>query len=88
MVDVGSGDHAQLRAGELVLEQPVTEVDGQVDLVGLADFHQVAVLVHVDRHKVVADFGCVLCGVGKAKFVFRSFCNLRVLFYESLLALH
>ena len=80
MLDVGSGHLANFRTGELVLEQPVTEVDGKVNLVGLANFHQFAVLVHVDRHEFVADFGCAVCRVSKAEFLFLLFCDLRVLF--------
>ena len=58
MLDVASGVLAQLRAGELVLEQPVAEVEGQIFLVVPTDFHQATVLYHVDRQKFVADFWC------------------------------
>jgi hypothetical protein len=60
VLDIGSGHLANFRTGEPVLEQPVTQVDGKVNFIVLADFHLAAVLVqvHVDRYKFVGDFGC------------------------------
>ena len=67
----------------------MAEVDGEVDLVGLADLHQVAVLVHVDGHEVVADLRSVLCGVGKTELVvLRGLRQLGLLLEEDLVALH
>lgn len=83
-----SSDHAELGTRELILEQPVAEVDGQIYLVGLTDLHQMPVLIHVDRHKVVADFGSVLSRVCKAEFVIlRSLRELRLLLQQNLIAL-
>lgn len=83
-----SSDHAELAAGELVLEQPVAQVDCEIDLVRLANFHQVTVLVHVHGHEVVADFRSVFGGIGQAELVvLRGFCELWLLFEKDFVAL-
>ena len=84
----GSGYHAELGASKMVLEQPVAEVDCKVDLVGLADFYEVATLVHVDRHKVIADFGSVLCGMDETEIDLLSIIDFRMFFFYDLLALN
>lgn len=59
----GSLDHGQLAAGELVLEQPVAEVNSQVDAVHSVDAEYAAVVLHVHSHELVANLGRVLSRV-------------------------
>jgi len=47
----------------------VAEVDGQVDLVRLRDVELVAFVLHVHRHELVADLGCVLGVVHQAEIL-------------------
>lgn len=83
-----SGDHAQLRTRKLVFKQPVAEVDGEIDLIGLADFHKVTILVHVDRNEVVANFRRVLGSVGQTELVvLSSFGQLWLFFQKNLITL-
>ena len=56
----GSGNHGQLGAGKLALEQPVAQVDGEVDLVMLRDVEDILLVLHIHRHELVANFWGVL----------------------------
>ena len=52
----------------MVLKEPVAEVDGQIDLVGLRYVElTVALVLHVDSHELVADLRSVLRVVGQAE---------------------
>ena len=55
-----SGNHGELGAGELALEQPVAKVNGEVDLVVLRDVKNVLLVLHVHSHELVANFWGVL----------------------------
>ena len=57
---VHSRDHGQFRAGVLVFEEPVTHIDGKIDLFALDDLKFALVLLHVDGDKFVADLGGML----------------------------
>ena len=64
-----SGDHRQLGAGELALEEPVAEVDGQVDLVMLGNVVDILLVLHVDSHELIADLGGVFGVVHEAELL-------------------
>ena len=64
-----SRDHGQLGARVLVLKEPVAHIDGQIDLLAFDDFEFALVLLHVDRHKFVADLWRVLGRVDEAELV-------------------
>jgi len=65
-----SRDHGELGACELVLEEPVAQVDGQVDLVRLLNVGgRVLPLLHEDSHELVADLGRVLRVVREAELL-------------------
>lgn len=60
-------DHGKTATGELVLEQPVAQVDGQVDAVHTINREHAAVVLHVHGYELVADLGRVLGRVGLAE---------------------
>ena len=64
-----SGDHGELGAGELALEEPVAEVDGKVDLVVFGDVQHALLVLHVHGHELVADLRRVLGVVDQAKLL-------------------
>ena len=64
-----SCDHRQLRAGVLVLKEPMAHVDCEVNLFALYDFEFAFVLLHIDCHEFVADLWRVLCCVDEAELV-------------------
>ena len=69
----------------MLLEEPVTEIYRQVNLIAFHYLDLTLVLLHVDGHKFVADFWSVLCGVMCAKRfffidVFELFCVCFVFF--------
>lgn len=51
----------------MILEEPVTQIYSQINLVRLRNIVHVLVLVHVDRHKLIADFWRMFRGVYEAK---------------------
>jgi hypothetical protein len=53
----------------LVGEEPVAEVDGEVDLIGLCNLEDSFALLHVNRNEFIADFWSVLRGVHKAELL-------------------
>lgn len=88
-VSLHSLDHGQLWTSKLVLEEPVAEVDGQVDAVYSINWVDWAVVLHVHRHKLVADLGCVLCSIGKTELdCFHFMSNIRVLWKINLIRLY
>lgn len=66
----------------MVLEQPVAQVDCQVDLVGLGDLDLVLLVLKVDCHKLVADLGSVFGVVVHAEVaLLLSNCRIRLLLF-------
>ena len=64
-----SRNHRQLGARVLILKEPVAHIDSQIDLFTFDDFEFAFVLLHVDRHKFVADLWRVLSSVYQAELV-------------------
>lgn len=62
-----SGNHGELGAGKLALEQPVAQVNGEINLIVLRDVEDVLLVLHVHRHELVADFWRMLCIVNRAE---------------------
>ena len=64
----------------MTLEEPMAEVDGQIDLVGPLDLVEVLVLINIDCNELVADFRGMLSGVDEAELlVVDGFSKLRLL---------
>jgi hypothetical protein len=64
----------------LTFEEPMTEVDGQIDLVGPLDLVEVLVLINIDCNELVAYFRGMLSGVDEAELlVVDGFSKLRLL---------
>ena len=51
----------------MALEEPVAEIDGQIDLVRPLNLEQVLILVNIDSHEFVADLRCVLSCIYEAE---------------------
>lgn len=64
-----SSDHGQFGAGELALEEPMAEVDGQIDLVVLGYVNDRFLVLHVHCDELVADLGRVLGVVDQAELL-------------------
>lgn len=60
-------DYWEARAGELILEEPVAQINGEVDLVALLQLS--FSLLAKDRHELVANFRGVLRRVHLTKLV-------------------
>lgn len=65
----GSCDHTELGASELTLEQPVTQIDGEVNLIRPLDLIEMLVLVNIDGHELVANLRSMLGCVDKAELL-------------------
>lgn len=64
-----SCDHGQLRTCELLIEEPVTHIDGQINLLALDDLNFTLVLLHVDCNEFIADFRSMLSTVDGAEWL-------------------
>ena len=83
-----SADHSELGAGELALEEPVAEVDCQVNLVVLWNVNDRLLVLHVHRHKLVAYLWRVLRIVNQTKlFVCNVVLQVRIILQLNGLAL-
>lgn len=81
-----SCNHGQLAASELILEQPVAQVNCQVNLIWFTNLKQALVLLHENGDEFVADFWSVLCRIDKAELLSaRHLCYLRMLLQINLL---
>ena len=58
-----STDERELGARELALEEPMAQIDSQVNLIMLLDVKDRLLVLHVNCHELVADLGSVLCVV-------------------------
>jgi len=50
-----SSNHSEFGTGELALEEPVAQIDGEVNLVVFCYIKYRFLIFHVHRHKLVAD---------------------------------
>ena len=85
--EANSPNHGQFGAGELALEEPMAEVDGQIDLVVLGYVNDRFLVLHVHGDELVADLGRVLGVVHKAELLVGDIgLELRVVFELDALA--
>jgi hypothetical protein len=64
-----SCNHGQLRTCELLIEEPVTHIDGQVNLFALDYLNFTLVFLHIDCNEFIADFRGMLSTVGRAEWL-------------------
>lgn len=64
-----SANHSQLGAGEVLLKEPVAQVDGEINLVWLGDLDLSLSCFQVNGHEFVANFRSVLCVILQAEIL-------------------
>ena len=64
-----SSNHSQFWAGELALEQPVAQVDGQIYLIMFSYVYDWFFVLHVYSHEFIANLWCMFCIVNHAELL-------------------